>query len=455
MKIRIGNSPALRRLALPQSALRQSALLLKLASPLLLLLTSAEAQVDVLITPPDSDFTIAAPPLCSTSSGELAAATLAAKTVATDMLVTGKYRAQGPDAHPTPLGDCSAADGGPFTADLNGRGINILVSGKTRFADDRGRLAVFDFYAYDVAQAKAVIGKRYEGRSDEAPNFAHQFANELYAYLTGEAGPFGSKIVFTANTGGVRELYALRLGTAEATQLTEEKGQATAPSWSPSGDKIIFTLQKKSATDLFTIPSAGGRAQRITFLPGSEKRPRISRDGKQILSSVEISGAESLALFNFRGRLMEKLTESDANDIDPAWSPDGSHIAFASNRDGRWTIYRLAANGGDARPLVQKKGSDCRSPSWSPDGKLLAVSCTVGSEHQLFLQNLASNELTQLTFKGDNTAPSFSPDGRFLVYRTVAAGRSDGDIAIFSLPALRTTLVLQTPTDDDDPSWAP
>ena len=82
MKIRIGNSPALRRLALPQSALRQSALLLKLASPLLLLLTSAEAQVDVLITPPDSDFTIAAPPLCSTSSGELAAATLAAKTVA-------------------------------------------------------------------------------------------------------------------------------------------------------------------------------------------------------------------------------------------------------------------------------------------------------------------------------------------------------------------------------------
>jgi hypothetical protein len=41
------------------------------------------------------------------------------------------------------------------------------------------------------------------------------------------------------------------------------------------------------------------------------------------------------------------------NNVSPAWSPDGRHIAFFTDRNGKWELYVMNADGSDQRPMFE------------------------------------------------------------------------------------------------------
>jgi hypothetical protein len=59
------------------------------------------------------------------------------------------------------------------------------------------------------------------------------------------------------------------------------------------------------------------------------------------------------------------LTAHPAADLRPAWSPDGKWIAFASDRDGGWRLYRVPASGGAVEQVTQYKIENTFF-DWSP-----------------------------------------------------------------------------------------
>jgi len=63
------------------------------------------------------------------------------------------------------------------------------------------------------------------------------------------------------------------------------------------------------------------------------------------------------------GYLQENLTENPGDDTSPAWSPDGNDIAFASNRDGNWEVYRMRNDGYLQENMTENPGDDT-SPVW-------------------------------------------------------------------------------------------
>ncbi len=418
-----------------------------------LVLPSAKAQVDVLITPPESGSIIAVPPACTSEKRSKAVADTVADTVRGDLLLTGEYRAIGPEEYPAPLGACKEQDGGPFDASLNALGLHFLVAGKVRASDDRGSNFVYDLFLFDAKQEKAILGKRYQGSARDADDIGHRFANEIIRTFTGQAGAFGSQIVFVSKSGESARLMSLRLGGNKGKQITRKKGSPSSPTWSPDGKKILFTNLKGSEGDLFSVSSRGGKAKQITFLAGLETHASYAPNGKSVVSSVEISGTKSLAVFNLRGRLTQKLTESTALDATPAWSPDGQTIAFSSNADSKnKALYLIAAEGGLPRKFFQKAGSDCEQPAWSASGEAIVFVCSISGSRQLFIKRLSKDEPVQLTFQGDSSSPSWSPNEQFIVYSRTLKGSSN--IAIYSLKALKT-FVLETDTVDTDPSWSP
>src|SRR5450759_3494775 len=106
----------------------------------------------------------------------------------------------------------------------------------------------------------------------------------------------------------------------------------------------------------------------------------------------------------------------------PAISPDGKTVVYSvatndwATKKKTVTLWRVDADGKNARPLTSSGGNDDH-PFFSPDGKTLAFVSTRTGEPQLFFLPLAGGEAEQKTrFTGGVDAPSFSKDGRFVVF---------------------------------------
>ena len=66
-----------------------------------------------------------------------------------------------------------------------------------------------------------------------------------------------------------------------------------------------------------------------------------------------------------------RLTFDAASDRNPVWSPDGASIVFASNRKGRFDLYRKTVDSVGAEELLYANDLDKTPTSWSADGKWL------------------------------------------------------------------------------------
>ena len=105
----------------------------------------------------------------------------------------------------------------------------------------------------------------------------------------------------------------------------------------------------------------------------------------------------------------------DKNETSPAWAPDGSFFVFSSNRDGDENqLYMMRHDGGEARKVTDA-GEGVSGFAFSPDGRWLVYrSGEAGQEqlHRLPAGNLAGGEPEQLT---DDEAGvdqwDFTPDG--------------------------------------------
>jgi TolB protein len=78
------------------------------------------------------------------------------------------------------------------------------------------------------------------------------------------------------------------------------------------------------------------------------------------------------------------------------WSPDGSSIAFASNRDEKWEIYVMNADGTEPRRLTDISGDNV-APSWSPDGDFIVFARYTDTNWKLYRMNADGTDLLDLT----------------------------------------------------------
>ncbi|MDL2716846.1 MAG: protein kinase [Acidobacteriota bacterium] len=101
----------------------------------------------------------------------------------------------------------------------------------------------------------------------------------------------------------------------------------------------------------------------------------------------------------------------------PAVSPDGTEICFVVRSEGRGRLYLMAVDGTNVRRVAESlevRGA----PSWSPDGKWLAVAATEGKANPLFKVPVGGGTPVPLV-DGVNSVisnPVWSPDGRFILY---------------------------------------
>jgi Tol biopolymer transport system component len=203
---------------------------------------------------------------------------------------------------------------------------------------------------------------------------------------------------------------------------------ATAPVLC-ANERILLHRIGPSESALFIAKADGSDERPLLPNSGLDYNASFSADGKWIIFTSERGGSADIYRVHPDGSGLERLTDDPAYDDQGALSPDGKRLAFVSSRGtGTADIWVLDLQTKKVRNLTHSPGSF--RPSWSPDGKWIAFSSDrntpVRRDGERFEQSQAASiylmqadgtDVRKMT-SGDKFAgsPKWSPDGERIVF---------------------------------------
>jgi Tol biopolymer transport system component len=174
-----------------------------------------------------------------------------------------------------------------------------------------------------------------------------------------------------------------------------------------------------------------GKLQPLVVKPGIYSAPHVSPDGKLVALSVGGGNGSDIWTYDWQRDAMSHLTFGDGAYSFPVWSPDGRYVVFHADSGIFWT---RADGAGKPQPLTQNKQGQFPW-SFSPDGKRLAFAEVSPKASQLDIWTVpVENEGGQLrsgkpeiflSTPANELYPAFSPDGRWIAYRSFESGISE------------------------------
>ena len=303
----------------------------------------------------------------------------------------------------------------------------MLVFGKSEVINSN---LVITARLYDVKSTgnPGVLAKRYVATMNEVATrqTAHRLANEIIQALGGGiAGINLTRIAFVSTRTGSQEIWVMDYDGFNQHPVTSYKSLSTTPRWTPDNTRLAFTSYAGGSPDIYMISLETNRRVPFAHYKGLNTTPAFAPDGKRMALCSSMSGDPEIYTSDMAGGNLQRLTFSAGVDISPVWNPKtGNEIAFVSDRSGSPQIYAMSADGTNPRRLITG-GGDASSPSWSPNGLLIAFHWRVSDTgtYDIYVIEIATGRIIQLTHDaGRNEHPTWSPDGRHLVFESTRSG---------------------------------
>lgn len=344
----------------------------------------------------------------------------------------------------------------PRMVDWRQIGADALAVGRVvRGAD--GRLTS-EFRLWDAATGKQLAGQRFATAEQNWRRVGHIIADQIYERLTGEKGYFDSRVVFIDETGPkekrIKRLAIMDQDGANVRLLSKGNEIVLTPRFSPTRNEITFMSYTRDQPRVFLMNLDTGQREIVGDFPGMTFAPRFSPDGQRVIMSLQSEGATSIYEMDLRTRQTRRVTQTNAIDTGPCYSPDGRQIVFESDREGTQQLYVMNADGSDIRRLSYGDGR-YSTPVWSPRGDYIAFTKQLAGRFLIGVMRPDGSGERVLTEGFHNEGPTWSPNGRVLMFFREGQGQGAG-ARIFSVDITGyNERVVPTPSFASDPAWSP
>ncbi len=336
----------------------------------------------------------------------------------------------------------------------------LLVTGRVSERGD-GRLNV-EFILWDVYSEADMIGLRLTAPPDGWRRLAHLISDQIYEELTGEEGYFDTRIAFVAETGPktrrIKRLAIMDQDGANPMYLTDGSELILTPRYNPVFQEVVYMSYAGGNPKIHLLNIESGREELVGEFPGMTFAPRFTPDGRKILMSLDRGGNSDIYIMDLRTQVTERLTHHPAIDTSPSSSPDQTRVTFNSDRSGSQQIYVMDADGRNVRRISWQEGRYA-TPVWSPRGDLIAFTKILRGKFYIGVMRPNGSGERLLTESFLDEAPTWSPNGRVLMFFRQTPSRADGSGGKVRLWSVDVTgyneREISTVTDASDPAWSP
>ena len=333
-----------------------------------------------------------------------------------------------------------------------------LVTGKVTIKDDKLRA---EFRLWDVVAAKEMVALAFSTTPENWRRVAHIISDKIYQRLTGEEGYFDTRILYVAESGPktqrFKKLAIMDQDGANLKYLTLGNELVLTPRFSPKNQLVTYLSYFRNLPRVYLLDIETGVQEVVGDFPGMTFAPRFSPDGKKIIMSFAKDGNSDIYTMNMETRVVEKITDHSSIDTSPSFSPDGKYICFNSDRSGLQQIYVMRSDGSNIKRITFGKGL-YGTPVWSPRGDLIAFTRVHKGRFYIGVMRADGSGERLLTENYYQEAPSWSPNGRVLIFYRETKSDADGKGFSAKLWSIDLTgyneRLIETETDGSDPSWS-
>jgi dipeptidyl aminopeptidase/acylaminoacyl peptidase len=272
--------------------------------------------------------------------------------------------------------------------------------------------------------------------------------------------PDGKYIAFLSerNEGKTQVWLLNRLG-GEAQRLTNTPQDVEDFSWSPDGRRLVLVLRDPTTEELEAAKDAKDKDVKSASDGTDKDKAKKSKTQKPwvvdrlLFKQDEIGYLDRrrthLYAFDLTSKSLVQITSGDFDDSDPAWSPDGKLLAFSSNRSKPdpdatynsdiWVVSADNTDKGARLTQVTTNPGPDTAPSWSPDGKWITYVTQLdptlmeyGTKHIAVAPSTGgAAKILTLSFDRMSTEPHFTPDGSSIYF----VADDDGTQNLCRIPA--------------------